>query len=275
VQTRELAKSFGTRWGPRVRALENVSLTVAPGEVLGILGPNGSGKTTLLDVLLGFQKPDAGSVSVLGLPPGHPDALARIGHLPQGPVPYPRLTGRRFLVFVAEVQGVIAPARRAGELISRLGLDEVANRPMSGYSTGTARRIGLAQALVHRPELLLLDEPTANLDPVGSALVRQMLAEEARRGATILLASHHLHEVEKLATRIVVLGHGKIAAEGSVESLLAAPDQRMLIARGVGSEHWSRLLAEVRAVGEVVHEGPAMLDLEEAYRRFFPKDGRS
>jgi ABC-2 type transport system ATP-binding protein len=103
-----------------------------------------------------------------------------------------------------------------------------------------------------------------------------MLAEEARRGATILLASHHLHEVEKLCTRIVVLGQGKVAAEGSVESLLAAPDQRMLVARGLGPEAWSRLLAEVQVLqGEVVHEGPAMLDLEEAYRRFFPKEGRS
>jgi ABC-2 type transport system ATP-binding protein len=257
-----------------VRAVRGVSLTITPGEIVGIIGPNGSGKTTLLDLLLGYLRPDSGSVRVLGLPAGHRDALARIGHMPQGPVPYPRLTGRRFLVFVAEAQGVIGAPRRAGELITRLGLEEVADRPMGGYSTGTARRIGLAQALVHRPDLLLLDEPTANLDPVGSALVRQMLAEEGRRGVTILLASHQLHEVERLCTRLIVLGQGRVAADGRVEELLAATDQRMLVARGLAPEAWDRILDEVRALrGEIVREGPAIVDLDEAYRRLISKNG--
>ena len=280
IEIQSLSRSFRAGLlGPRVAALTEVSLRIEAGQVVALLGPNGAGKTTLLEQILGLSRPDRGQVRVAGEPAGSRAALAHIGYLAQAPLPWPRLPARQFLRFMAGARGLPgATARqRVEELLERLGLAAVAHRPLGGFSTGMARRLGLAHALLHRPALLLLDEPTAGLDPEGSAAVREVLLEERARGTTILLASHHLYEVEQTCTHGVLLLGGRVLREGPIASLFAAPDQRLLVAAGLTADAWQAVIAAVTAGGgRVLREGPAPRPPEAVFRDLLgPRGGAS
>ena len=223
-------RSFGARPVP---ALDSVTFAAEAGQILGILGPNGSGKSTLFAVLAGSLLPTSGQARVLGCDPTHAGLLARVGFQPEGPLPFRDATPRAFLRRFVDLFGLAAkPGRkRADDLLDRLGLGPVAqSRAVRRLSTGMARRLALAAALLPEPEVLLLDEPTAGLDPDGSLLVMDILRAHAKSGGTVLLASHHLLEIEDLCERVLLLDAGKVMASGTLEELLGTGETRLTVA---------------------------------------------
>jgi len=212
-----LIKDFG-----RTRAVAGVSFDVAAGEVMGLLGPNGSGKTTIMRILTGFFPPTAGSVAIDGLDvERHPLAVReRIGYLPENVVLYPDLTVMRFLRFCAEVKGVPAAARRArlDEVLAACGLTEVAGKLIGKLSKGYRQRVGIAQAIMHRPRVLILDEPTVGLDPRQIIEIRTLIKALAG-STTVLLSTHILPEVSMTCGRVIIIDYGRIIAEDTALGL--------------------------------------------------------
>jgi len=224
VQTVNLTKVFRDFWRrPKVRAVDQLTLEVHRGEVFGLLGPNGSGKSTTIKLLLGLLFPTSGAVRVLGRPPRDVTVKARLGFLPEETYLYPYLNASETLDFFGRLSGLSRRERhrRVGALIEMVGLAAARNRPLREYSKGMARRIGLAQALVNDPELLLLDEPTTGLDPIGAREVKDLILELKKRGKTILLCSHLLAHAEDVCDRIAILYGGKLCQVGQVGQLLA------------------------------------------------------
>ncbi len=213
-----LVRSFG-----EVRAVDGVSFDVDGGEIFGLLGPNGAGKTTLIRLLAGVLTPDAGSAQVLGLDPvtDGPAVRSRCGVLTESPAVYERLTARQNLSFAADVFGVSAPdvAPRVDDLLARFSLQDRADEPVGGFSKGMKQRLALARALIHDPELLFLDEPTAGLDPVASRQVHDLVLALRDEGRTVVLCTHHLVEAEALCDRVGVLAKGRLIALGTVREL--------------------------------------------------------
>jgi len=212
-----LVKDFG-----RTRAVAGVSFHVAAGEIMGLLGPNGSGKTTIMRILTGSFPPTAGNVAIDGLDvERHPLAVReRIGYLPENVVLYPDLTVVRFLRFCAEVKGVPASARRArlDEVIAACGLTEVAGKLIGKLSKGYRQRVGIAQAIVHRPRVLILDEPTVGLDPRQIIEIRTLITSLAG-STTVLLSTHILPEVSMTCGRVIIIDYGRIIAEDTALGL--------------------------------------------------------
>ncbi len=267
----ELRRSFssGRRRRP-VEALRGADIQVRRGEVVALLGPNGSGKTTLLHCLLGILQPDGGKALLLGSPAGRPDGLRRTGFLPEEDPPWGNLKGREILEFSGRLHGLDRKTARlrARALLAELGLEEAGERKFRTYSKGMARRLGLASALVHDPDLLVLDEPTAGLDPLGSALVLEKLLALKARNKGILLASHVFREVEALADRVVVLAAGRVAARGPTMEVLADPETWELQVQGLDQEGIARLARLAGELGRVVRSGPALRGLDQVLRRF-------
>ncbi|WP_459194932.1 ABC transporter ATP-binding protein [Halosimplex sp. J119] len=214
IEIEHVSKRFGD-----VTAVEDLSLSVEQGEVFGFLGPNGAGKSTTINVLLGFLTPTAGSVRVLGsdVTANPRDVRRRVGLLPEGFDGVPNLTAREHVEIAVETKGTDDDP---DALLDRVGLDpDDARRPADDYSTGMHQRMGLAVALVGDPDLIVLDEPSAGLDPNGVQLVRDIVREETERGATVFFSSHILDEVERVADRVGILHDGRLAAVNSVENL--------------------------------------------------------
>ena len=215
-----LSKSYGRA----VRALSNVDFTLGPG-VLGLLGPNGAGKSTLMRILATITRPSAGKVLWNGSDIAHgPDALREVlGYLPQDFGVYPNLNAVEFLEYLAAVKGIAAaPARkRIGELLEIVNLTDVAKRPLGGYSWGMRQRVGIAQALRNDPQLLIVDEPTAGLDPEERVRFRNLLSELSGE-RIVILSTHIVSDIEAVATSIAILARGQLLAHGSPESLLAS-----------------------------------------------------
>jgi ABC-type multidrug transport system ATPase subunit len=215
-----LSKSYGRA----VRALSNVDFTLGPG-VLGLLGPNGAGKSTLMRILATITRPSAGKVLWNGSDIAHgPDALREVlGYLPQDFGVYPNLNAVEFLEYLAAVKGIAAaPARkRIGELLEIVNLTDVAKRPLGGYSGGMRQRVGIAQALLNDPQLLIVDEPTAGLDPEERVRFRNLLSELSGE-RIVILSTHIVSDIEAVATSIAILARGQLLAHGSPESLLAS-----------------------------------------------------
>lgn len=216
LELRGLTKRYGA-----LTAVSSVSLTVAPGEILGLLGPNGSGKSTTLNLVMGFIKPNAGEVIIDGhsLRSAPRAALREVGGLVEGSAFYPYLSGRLNLNLIARLRGL--PAGRVEEVLKLVDLTRAAQRPFGDYSQGMRQRLGVAAALMHRPRLVVLDEPTSGLDPAGTREMRALLPRIAAEGTTIMLASHLLSEVEQVCTRVAIMQAGTIIADGTVESLMA------------------------------------------------------
>lgn len=215
-------KTFRDFWlRPTVNAVDSLDLAVRRGEVFGLLGPNGSGKSTTIKMILGLLNPTEGEVLMFGLPPRSLAARARLGYLPELSYLHPFLTARETLMYYAGLCGLSRKdsAERTAQLLAMVKLEDVANRPVGGFSKGMARRVALASALIGRPELLVLDEPTSGLDPVSTKEVKTLVKALAKNGMTVLMTSHLLADAEDVCDRVMILNHGKPVAEGDVASL--------------------------------------------------------
>ena len=219
VETRGLRKVFRDR-GQRVVAVDGLDLAVERGGVHGFLGPNGSGKTTTIRMVLGLARPDEGEIKVLGqqLPDRLPDVLGRVGAVVEQPQFSPDLSGRRNLQLLARVVGL--PKTRVDEVLEQVDLTARARRRYGAYSFGMRQRLALAAALLKKPELLVLDEPTNGLDPGGISDMRELIASLAASGVTVLLSSHVLAEVQQLCSSVSIIGDGTLLASGTVDDLL-------------------------------------------------------
>ncbi|GAA5039962.1 ABC-2 type transport system ATP-binding protein [Thermocatellispora tengchongensis] len=211
----------------RRTAVDGVSLTVGRGEVVGLLGPNGAGKTTVIKILLGLVRPDAGEVMLLGRPARDPYARARVGYLPELFRYQPWLTAADVLALHARLAGVAVPDRERREFLAAVGLADRAGDRVGGFSKGMQQRLGLAVALVARPELVVLDEPTSAMDPIGRADVRDLLLSLKARRVAVLLNSHLIGEVERVCDRVFILDKGRVAASGTLAELLGRRELRL------------------------------------------------
>jgi ABC-2 type transport system ATP-binding protein len=227
INTNSLTKVFKDFWGrTKVPALKSLDLTVQPGEIFGLLGPNGSGKSTTMKLLLGLLHPTKGSVTILGSSPRRASTRERVGYLPEEAQLYQHLTAAEALHFYGGLFGLSRSTvrERTGQLLDMVGLTHAANRPVGEFSKGMARRIGLAQALINDPDLLILDEPTAGLDPVGCRQIKDLLRALAARGKTVVLSSHLLADVQDVCDRLMLLHNGCSLVSGSMAELLTQPD---------------------------------------------------
>ena len=224
VQTAKLTKVFRDFWHrAKVRALDELTLDVRRGEVFGLLGPNGAGKSTCIKLLLGLLFPTSGAIRIFGRLPRDIGVKRRLGFLPEETYLYPYLNARETLDFFGQLSRLPRKerARRVDALIEMVGLTGARNRPLREYSKGMARRIGIAQALLNDPELILLDEPTTGLDPIGTREVKDLIVHLKERGKTILMCSHLLADVQDVCDRIGILYGGRLVAVGAVDGLLA------------------------------------------------------
>ena len=223
IEVTDLEKVFKDFWRrPRAKAVNGISMSIQPGEVFGLLGPNGSGKSTTIKMLLGLLHPTSGDIKVLGRSPRDVETKARIGYLPEETYLYNYLDARETLEFYAKLFEIPKAERkeRIDQLLEMVGLQHTGKRTIKEFSKGMARRIGLAQALINRPELVILDEPTSGLDPIGCRQVKDLIRALSEGGTTVLLSSHLLADVEDVCDRISILYGGEIQAEGPIKSLL-------------------------------------------------------
>jgi len=271
ISVRQLAVTFAGRGKQAaVAALRPLDLDVEKGRIVGVLGPNGSGKTTLLRVLAGLQRPTAGTATLLGEPAGSRSLRTRIGWQPEGPLPLGVLSAPEFLAYLGAELGLCnrESDARAARWLARLDLQHAGRRWLRTFSTGMQKRLALAAVLLADPEVLLLDEPTAGLDPFGSEVVMQILRERAAAGATVLLASHQLLEVEEICDEVVVLQDGELKARGTLANLLAT-DAHAVVVRGLDDEALAAVADAARARGgEVLRIERPRDHLFALFRRF-------
>jgi len=211
----------------RVVAVQKLSLTVNEGEVYGLLGPNGSGKSTTLKVLLGLVTPTRGKAEIFGKDSREYKSRSEVGFLPENPYFYKFLTAEETLKFYGKICGMTGRSLddRIGDLISLVGLEDARHRRVGGFSKGMLQRIGLAQALIQDPKLIVLDEPTAGVDPVGSRQIRDLILDLKKRGKTVLLTSHLLEQVQEVCDRVGIMARGEMVREGSLEDLVSIDRQ--------------------------------------------------
>jgi len=221
IQLSQVVKTYGGPFGKKVHALKGVQMRVEAGEIFGLLGPNGAGKSTLVKVLMTVVRPTVCEGEVLGEPVGRKRVLKRIGYLPEHHNFPGYLKGREILDFYGAMSGVLMGdrRRRIPELLELVGMREWADVPVRKYSKGMRQRIGLAQALMNDPDLVLLDEPTDGVDPVGRRDIRDTLIELKDRGVSVLINSHLLSELEMVCDRVAIMVHGKVAAQGTLDEL--------------------------------------------------------
>jgi gliding motility-associated transport system ATP-binding protein len=271
IEAKELRKSFGD-----LKAVDGISLTVPRGEVLGFLGPNGAGKSTTMKMLTGFLEPDGGTARIAGfdVQDDPKRAKAKLGYLPEGAPLYAEMTPRSLLHFAARLRGFEGNEliQRIDVAVQRTELEPVLDRTIETLSKGFKRRVGLAQAIVHDPEVLIMDEPTDGLDPNQKHHVRQLIAQMAKEKA-IIISTHILEEVEAVCTRAIVINQGRIVADGTAEDLMrrvpyhgavairVAADKADAVKRALGAAPG---IAKVETMGAV--NGVAQL-------RAIPKNG--
>jgi ABC-2 type transport system ATP-binding protein len=269
VHTVGLTKVYKDFWGrDKVRALDNLDLSIHRGEVFGLLGPNGSGKSTTIKLLLGLIFPSRGSAHVLGQPAGSTVINEKIGFLPEESYLYRFLNGEETLKFYGRLFKIPSKdlKRRVPALLDTVGLDEKARkRKLREYSKGMARRIGLAQALINDPELIMLDEPTTGLDPIGTREMKDLILSLKKQGKTVLLCSHLLADVQDVCDRITILFRGKMQTLGEVKDLLQVRDITQIQARGLTQNQIDELKLFLARAGineaEVTHPTTTLEDL--------------
>jgi len=242
--------------GRRVDAVRAVSFEVRRGDIFGFLGPNGAGKTTVIKMLMGLVAPTRGSMQIFGSRVPAREVMRRVGFLPESPYVHPYLTPREFVVMCGRLSGLPASSlrARAADAIRRVGVAEAIDRAARTLSKGMLQRVAFAAALVHDPELLILDEPMSGLDPVGRKEVRDLIVEEKNRGRTVFFSSHILTDVEMLCDRVCILRKGEVVVAGALGDLLAAEKRRSEVTIGALSDDLRRaivpLAAAARDVGE-------------------------
>jgi ABC-2 type transport system ATP-binding protein len=269
LEVEDLHKTFRIGFfRKRIEAVRGVSFSVKHGEVFGFIGPNGAGKTTSIKMILQLIYPDRGKVKIFGSNPGDAAARARLGYLPESPYIYTYLRPLEFLDLCGQLTGMPAHKRRtrARELLERLSLTDAIDRPVGRFSKGMMQRLGVCQALLHEPELLILDEPLSGLDPIGRKDIRDILLEQRAQGKTLVFTSHVMSDVEMLCDRIGLVQRGKLVAYGALDELLRPEARRIEVELGgVSSDLRSALQTQATAVRElhqrlvVVVEGDAKL----------------
>ncbi|MEC7948614.1 MAG: ABC transporter ATP-binding protein [Myxococcota bacterium] len=291
IETRSMRKVYQTHfWSKKHVALHGLDLRVERGEIFGFVGPNGAGKTTTIKCLVGLQSVTTGSATLLGKAHTESGARQKLGFLPERPYFYQHLSARELLLFMGQLTGVAGPPARVRieRLLERVDLVRFADVPLSKYSKGMLQRVGLCQALLHDPDLVVLDEPMSGLDPMGRALVRDVILEERAAGRTVFFSSHILHDVETLCDRVAVLVQGRLRGVGTVDELLGdtaaqaevriegtspedLPVPPVRIDRGVATcrvpaEGLDALLVAVRAGGgRILEVGRARRTLEDVF----------
>jgi ABC-2 type transport system ATP-binding protein len=260
IEFRGVTKQYGSGSGESVTALADVSFAVAAGEVCGFLGPNGAGKTTCINTLMGFLFPDSGEVGVLGYPPGDVRAKSQIGFVPENFAFHPFLTGPKLLRLHAVLAGLDAAAagRRIPELFAQAQLCGHEDLRIGKYSRGMVQRLGIAQALLNDPQLLVLDEPTSGLDPAGRRDVREILLALKSMGKTVFLSSHILAELEQFADRVIIIDHGRLIREGPLAELLDRGGRVAILVDSL-PEEMEKLLADSGAAIERGGQGVRVL----------------
>lgn len=247
IAIRNLSKVFPIPFRrERLIAVHNLSLEVEPGQVYGLLGPNGSGKSTTMKIVLGLVSPTRGDTQIFGRDSQTVESHEEVGFLPENPYFYKYLTGGETLRFYGKLCGLSGSTLRdkTDELLKLVGLEDARNRRLGGYSKGMLQRIGLAQALIQDPRLLVLDEPTAGVDPRGSAEIRDLIVGCKSRGITVLLCSHLLGQVQEICDRIGILDHGVLVKEGQLNDLISIEDETEMIFRDAPPA----MLAEIEAM---------------------------
>ncbi len=206
----------------KVTALVGLDLEVKPGEIFGFLGPNGAGKSTTIKSIIGLIRPTGGEVLVFGVGAGNPGSRIRIGYLPENPSFFEFMTAREYLRFVGTTYGMAHQVieKECARVLELLDLSHAADRPIKGYSKGMIQRLGLAQALVHDPDLYVLDEPMSGLDPLGRALVKDIIRDLKKRGKTVFFSTHITADVEAVCDRVGVIAQGVLRAEDTVDAIL-------------------------------------------------------
>ncbi len=249
----KLEKTFRKPFsGRKVEAVRGVSFEVERGEVFGFLGPNGAGKTTCIKMLTGLIFPTGGSATIFGEKIPSPRAMARAGFLPENPYVYPYLTPREFVTLCGRLSGMSRADldARVEKVIARVGMSEAIDRPVRALSKGMGQRVGLAAALVHDPDLLILDEPMSGLDPVGRKDVRDLILEERARGKTVFFSTHILGDVETLCDRVCILRKGQVVVSGRLADLLKSDSARNEIALVAADEATRKALDEAGFPGK-------------------------
>lgn len=258
IELRGVVKDFsiGLR-GVKLRAVDAVNLRIAPGQVYGLLGPNGSGKSTTIKLILGLLTPTAGECAIFGVPSTTVAARRDVGYLPEAPYFYRHLSGRELVRFFGRLCGLSGTtlAARVDESIALVGLDHgAADRRIGTYSKGMLQRIGLAQAIVHDPRLVILDEPTAGVDPMGTKVISDLILQLKSAGKTVLITSHLLGQIEEICDRVAILDRGRLVAEGAVSELAGGADGAAFATDGLSVAEKAELHAWFAARGRKVTE---------------------
>lgn len=265
-----LHKVFKTPWKRTgVHAVNDVSITIPSGHIYGLIGPNGSGKSTTMKALLGLLRPTSGSCSIFGVPGASAEARGQVGFLPENAYFYKFLTGRETVRFYGKLSGLSGRdlRGRTEELLKLVDLEDAADRRLGGYSKGMLQRIGLAQALVSRPRLLVLDEPTAGVDPIGSRMIRDIILNLKEQGMTIFLCSHLLEQVQEVCDSVGIIYKGKMVAQGALSDLIEIQDRQELTLKDASPE----LLEKIKELiasdprAELLDMAPARTSLEKLF----------
>jgi ABC-2 type transport system ATP-binding protein len=270
VEVKNLTKVFALGLKKEyVVAVDNLSFEVKAGEVYGLIGPNGSGKSTTMKVVLGLMAPSKGGAKVFGLDSGDIRARNEIGFLPENPYFYKHLSGAETLRFYGKLCGMRGRGLedRVAELLKLVDLEGAANRRLGGYSKGMLQRIGLAQSLVQNPRLVILDEPTAGVDPIGSRQIRDLILRLRDEGYTVFLCSHLLEQVQEVCDRVGILFQGRMRREGRLEELIAIEEQTALTLEGASPELLARVheLVAAEPGAKIVSEGHPRTSLEHLF----------
>lgn len=272
VEIRHLVKDFKTSFKRQpLRAVDDVSIRIMPGEVYGLIGPNGSGKSTAMKALLGLVAPSSGDCAIFGKDSLKVDSRNEVGFLPENPYFYKHLSGKETLEFYGRLCGIRGATLkdRVAELLDLVGLADASHRRIGGYSKGMLQRIGLAQALIQKPRLVILDEPTAGVDPIGSREIRDLIFKLREQGITVFLCSHLLEQVQEVCDHVGIIFRGKMIKEGRLEDLIAIEDQTELILKDADPA----LIAEIEALiardakAELIRSGKPRTTLERLFLR--------
>lgn len=268
VEVRKLTKVFQPSFRREyVVAVSGLSLTVGAGEVYGLIGPNGSGKSTTMKVVLGLMQATKGTTKVFGNESGTIASRQDVGFLPENPYFYKHLSGEETLKFYGKLCGLRGRhlKDRVGEMLAMVDLEKARKRRLGGYSKGMLQRIGLAQAMIQRPRLVILDEPTAGVDPVGSRQIRDLIFKLKEDGISVFLCSHLLEQVQEVCDRVGIIFNGRMRREGELDDLIGVEHQTEIVVEGASPELIKKVCAQLQSEARLVRSGHPKTTLERLF----------